>query len=367
MRIDSALVTGSLVGGAVAQAAQNFIGFNSGATLDDYKAKQESDFLAEFKAAKQLPGTDGKFTTVRLFTTRQANTKDDPIAAFSAAVQTNTSILLGVWASGTKNISDEISAMNKAIEEHGKSLTDLIVGCSIGSEDVYRNSDLGKKNKAGVGNTPDALVEFIKQWRDAFNNTALRNVPVGHVDTWDVWPNKEMKPLIDAVDWIGLDAYSYYMSDQNNDITNIVELFDNSLNSTQSVADGKPIWLTEIGWPSSGPKWNNGIPSIKNAKYFWDTIGCGKLFNKMPTFWYILRDSNPENKMKFAITEKDNLQKPLFDLSCPAQSGSGFDSSTTVASSNPPNVDSVRGAAAQQKTSLALFAGIVLASTLFVL
>lgn len=63
----------------------------------------------------------------------------------------------------------------------------------------------------------------------------------------------------------------------------------------------------------------------------------------MPTFWYILRDSNPENKMKFVITDKGNLQKSLFDLSCPAQSGSGFDSGTTVASSGRPDIDSIRG------------------------
>ncbi|KAF4513358.1 hypothetical protein G6O67_000636 [Ophiocordyceps sinensis] len=367
MRINSALVAGSLLGGAVAQAAQNFLGFNSGATLDDSRPKQESDFLAEFQAAKKLPGTQGKFTAVRLFTTREPKTKDKPIAAFSAAVKTNTSILLGVWASGTQSIADEISAMNKAIEQHGKELTDLIVGCSIGSEDVYRSSELGKKNKAGVGATPDAIVGFIKEWRDAFNESAIRNVPVGHVDTWDVWPTPEMKPLIDAVDWIGLDAYSYYTSDQDNDITNIVALFDESYSSTQRVSGGKPIWLTEIGWPSSGDKWNNGIPSIKNAKYFWDTIGCGKLFNKMPTFWYILRDSNPENKMKFAISDKSNLEKPLFDLSCPAQSGSGFDSNTTVATSSRPNIDSVRGAAVQQRASIVVFAGVVLASAFSVL
>lgn len=77
-----------------------------------------------------------------------------------------------------------------------------------------------------------------------------------------------MKPLIDEVGWIGLDAYSYYESDQDNDITNIVKLFDNAYDSTKKVAGGKPLWLTEIRWPSSGPKWNNGIPSVKNAKYF---------------------------------------------------------------------------------------------------
>lgn len=51
---------------SVAKAASQ--GFNYGATFTDSTIKQESDFEAEFKAAAELPGTDGAFTSGRLFT-----------------------------------------------------------------------------------------------------------------------------------------------------------------------------------------------------------------------------------------------------------------------------------------------------------
>jgi glucan endo-1,3-beta-D-glucosidase len=51
---------------STAQAA--YQGFNYGATFTDGTIKQESDFEAEFKAAQSLAGTDGAFTSARLFT-----------------------------------------------------------------------------------------------------------------------------------------------------------------------------------------------------------------------------------------------------------------------------------------------------------
>ncbi|RDA87236.1 hypothetical protein CP532_2521 [Ophiocordyceps camponoti-leonardi (nom. inval.)] len=311
-------------------------------------ANTVSDFEEEFKAAKSLAGTEGKFTSVRLFSCVKPETEDEITAAFEAAVKTNTSILAGVWASGSKGIDGEMRALKKAIKEWGPKFTDLLIGVSIGSEDLYRSSEAGKKNDAGEGNSAEKIVEYIKTFRKAFENSAIAKVPVGHVDVWKSWRDSANKEVIKEVDWIGLDAYAYYDDDMDNYITNASDLLDISVEATEkavkeATGSSKPIWLTEIGWPVSGQEWNKGVPSVKNAKYFWNDIGCRRLFNKVPTFWYILRDSNPQNKMKFAITEKDDLTKPKFDLSCPAGSDSGFDSEKP-ASTGPPDVDAKAGA-----------------------
>lgn len=44
-------------------------GFNSGAAFTDGSVKQQADFEKEFTTAKGLAGTNGAFTSVRLFTT----------------------------------------------------------------------------------------------------------------------------------------------------------------------------------------------------------------------------------------------------------------------------------------------------------
>lgn len=312
MKVSTTLAAGAL---AMGVEAKNYLGFNSGATLANREAKFKADFTAEFKTAQGLKTAPGDFSAVRLYTNIQAYSEDDPIEAFEAAIDTETEILLGVWTSGTDNIDKEISALKKAIDKYGTDLTDLIIGVSVGSEDLYRNSVTGVKNKGGVGVQPDALVDFINDFRKAFKSTPISKIPVGHVDTWDVWGNATNKAVLDAIDFIGVDEYPYYENGKGNGIENAGKLFNKAYEATISASGGKPVWVTETGWPYKGPDWDEAVPSIKNAQKYWRDVGCKYLFNKTPTFWYNLRDSNPDNKMKFAITE--NLSTtPLFDLSC---------------------------------------------------
>ncbi|KAH6612323.1 glycoside hydrolase family 17 protein [Chaetomium sp. MPI-SDFR-AT-0129] len=347
MRPSAALVAGVLAAGASADGT-NYLGFNSGATLADRSAKFKDDWLAEFKTAQALNNAPGKFNAVRLYTNIQAYSESDPIQAFEAAIDTNTKILLGIWTSGTDSIDKELTALNKAVKQYGKKFTDLVIGMSIGSEDLYRDSATGVMNKAGVGAGPEVILKFIKQYKDSVSGNDLKSVPVGHVDTWDAWTNGTNKAVIDAVDWLGVDEYPYYESGKGNDIKNAGTLFDRAFNAVVGVAGSKQIWVTETGWPATGKDWDQAHPSVENAKYYWDEVGCRKLFNKVPTFWYNLRDSNPDNEMKFAIT--NNLStKPLFDLTCPTHfdTPTGTSTSHTSASStgaSTPGSSSTGGA-----------------------
>ncbi|PHH90365.1 hypothetical protein CDD83_3888 [Cordyceps sp. RAO-2017] len=316
MHLQSTLVAAALT--VCASAQNNWLGFNSGATKADYSAKFKADFEAEFRTAQGLYHAPGKFNAVRLYTNIQAYSQDEPIQAFQAAIDTQTHVLLGVWASGTDNIDKELNALGKAVSALGTRFTDLVVGISIGSEDLYRNSKTGVKNKGGVGNSPENIVKFIRHFRQRFAKGPLAKVPVGHVDTWDAWTNSSNRAVIDNIDWLGVDEYPSYQSGENNNIGNAGRLFDEAFEKTVGVARGKPVWVTETGWPVSGPNWDQAVASVDNAKRYWNDVGCRRLFNKVPTFWYNLRDSNPDNKLKFAIT-KDLSTKPLFELSCPAK------------------------------------------------
>jgi glucan endo-1,3-beta-D-glucosidase len=328
MRPTAALAAASVL--AAGASAENYLGFNSGSTFADHSAKFKKDFKAEFETAQNLVNAPGTFNAVRLYTNVQAYSKDDPIEAFEAAIETNTKLLLGIWTSGTTTIDNDVNALKKAITKYGTKFTDLVIGMSIGSEDLYRVSVTGIANKAGVGAGPDVIVNFINQYKKTFSGTGLAKVPVGHVDTWDSWTNGTNKAVVEAVDWVGVDEYPYYENGKGNDIKHAGTLFDRAFDAVTGAVSGKPVWVTETGWPSTGPNWDQAVPSVENAKYYWDEVGCRKLFNKVPTFWYNLRDSNPDNTMKFAIT-KDLSTTPLFDLTCPTK----FDTPSGSASTSP--------------------------------
>ena len=164
-------------------------GFNTGSTLTSRAPKTESDFTLEFTAAQSLHASPGIFSSARLYTNIQASTTTTPLSAFPAAIATNTSLLLGIWCSGTTSIANELSALKKAIDTHGDALRNLVVGVSVGSEDLYRISESGVRNKAGLGQGPDEIVGFIKETRDFLKTVGLGSALVGHVDTWSAWAN----------------------------------------------------------------------------------------------------------------------------------------------------------------------------------
>jgi glucan endo-1,3-beta-D-glucosidase len=199
------LTLASFAAGALGAAIK---GFNYGSTHSDGSAVTQQDFQNLFTTAQNLQGTSG-FASARLFTMIQAGTVNTPTSAIQAAIDTKTSLLLGLWASTDQGgFNNELAALNAAISQYGQSFVDLIVGISVGSEDLYRNSPIGIINKSGVGADPSVLVTYIQEVRNVIANTIARSKPVGHVDTWTAWVNGSNVDVITNVDFVGMDAYT---------------------------------------------------------------------------------------------------------------------------------------------------------------
>jgi glucan endo-1,3-beta-D-glucosidase len=219
-------------------------------------------------------------------------------------------------------VNNEISALTAAIEKYGTSFTDLVVGLSVGSEDLYRISAMGIENDSGVGANPADIIEYIGQVKTALAGTSLSDVLIGHVDTWNSWTNGSNNAVIEAIDWLGVDEYPYFQNTESNSIDDAYSLFWAAYNATFGAAGGKPVWITETGWPVSGKTENLAIPSLANAKTFWDQIGCASAFGKVNTWWYVLQDAapttpNPSFGLLGSSTSDSTLStSPLYDLSC---------------------------------------------------
>ena len=227
-------------------------GFNYGATFTNNAPKQQADFQAEFTQAQGLVGAPG-FNSARLYTMIQAGSTNAPTSAIPAAIATGTRLLLGLWGSGGQDdFNNEVTALTSAISQYGSAFTNLIDGISVGSEDLYRISPTGIENNSGVGAGPDVIAGYIAQLRSSIANTPAAGKPVGHVDTWTAWVNSSNQATISASDFIGMDAYPYFQNTIQNGIDVGASVFFDALDATTGAVGGKPVWITETGWPVSG-------------------------------------------------------------------------------------------------------------------
>jgi glucan endo-1,3-beta-D-glucosidase len=358
-------------------ADQTYLGFSTGAFFPDQSAKKQADFEKEFKTAASLVGAPGVFNAIRLYTNIQQGTENSPSEAFPAAIATNTSMLLGMWCSGTESIDKELAALKSAIDKYGDAFTNLVIAVSVGSEDLYRQSEPGVRNKAGIGNTPANIKKFIDQTRKTLADTPLAKKPIGHVDTYDQFANETNSDVLDAADFWGVNAFPYYEKEKGNPFSNSTNMFKADFDAVKKSAEkhgNKQIWVTETGWPYKGPLSGQAVASVDNAKAYWDNVGCGMLFGKVNTWWYALVDGNPANKEQFDIS--DNLSStPRFDLTCPppGTSSAGNDSTgssiagtasagaTSTSTSKPSAASGVRVPVAAAFVSLVIALSALLA------
>lgn len=301
---------------SAANAQNKYKGFNSGSTFTTGQSKQQVDFEWEMRAAQELPGTDGAWTSVRLYTMIQGGTKDTPISAIPAAISTKSTLLLGLWASENSDaFQNEVNALKNAISQYGEAFTSLVTGISVGSEDLYRDSI----NE--VGAKPDVLVSYISKVRAAIAGTSLSKAPVGHVDTWDAFANGANGAVIEAIDFLGMDAYPYYQTTQpgGNGIDNANATFWKSYTDTKAVAQGKPVWVTETGWPIIGDTLGEAVAGVDNARIYWQETVCSFLRAGINMYYFQLQSAqgsqiNPDWGIKPAGDVRN--EKARFAVTC---------------------------------------------------
>ncbi|KAF9691748.1 hypothetical protein EKO04_010221 [Ascochyta lentis] len=251
-------------------AARIYTGFNYGAFWShESNVKRYADFHHGFELAKNLTNTPVPFDSARLYTCITAGTQSDPTEAFQAAIDTGTNLLLGMWispgASGQPNdlqIDNELAALEKGFQLHGQKLADLVIGLSIGNEDVYRFNNAA----AGVGS--DNLLLSIKRVRESIAASPyakfMRDKPIGHTDT-------AMYAVVPGSDFTGMTAYPYW---EGKSIDSAAQSFLSVLGDTQRRAGNTPVWISEMGWPINGTQKGEAVASVDNYQRYWDEVGC---------------------------------------------------------------------------------------------
>lgn len=155
-----------------------------------------------------------------------------------------------------------------------------LVGAWLGNNDKINQQEIenlikiskeGYVDIAAVGNevmlrgdlSEDELIAFIKRVKQAIPT----NIPVGYVDAYFEF---EVKPSITAAcDFVLANCYPYWEGCHiDYSLLYMKEMFNKAIRA----ANGKPVIISETGWPSQGTNFGAASPSDENfMKYFINT------------------------------------------------------------------------------------------------
>lgn len=278
------------------------LAFHNGYNIKSYTAdgstcKNRSDWEDAFAAVRSLPnGID----TARLF---YASECDSLANAVPAALATGMQILVGLDDSDDQ-FPAEKGALIAAVRKHG---WDWLAAVSVGSESLYRGA-IAPQDLAGKIEDVRGMVRKLP----GYPGTA---VEVGHVDTTNAWFDSANDAVMVACDFIAVDIYPYFQTEENNHIDNAGQLFNNAIaqakKSVQAAGSHASVWVTETGWPVTGSSLGAAEPGVENAASYFQQVACPS-FGTMNTFWFTYQDWYADPS--FAVVDADGQE--YFSQNC---------------------------------------------------
>ncbi|MCA0933874.1 MFS transporter [Lutimonas saemankumensis] len=175
---------------------------------------------------------------VRSFSCTEGN-EFIPVAAREKGLKT----MAGAWIEDNEKENDlEIQAL---IEQARNGNVDMAV---VGNEVLLR----------GELSTED-IIDYIKLVKEA-----LPGIPVGYVDAY--YQFVQNQDLVDACDVILVNCYPFW---EGCHIDQSTQYLQEMYKAVKKVSKGKPVIISETGWPSEGSTTGDAVASQGNAiKYF---------------------------------------------------------------------------------------------------
>lgn len=178
---------------------------------------------------------------VRTFSATNGN-EEVPRIAHEKSLKT----LVGAWIDSDEE-NNELE-INNIIEIAKNGYADLI---AIGNEVLLRE-DL----------EVEQLIDYIKRVK-----AAVPHIPVGYVDAYYMFVN--YPEIVDACDVIFANCYPFW---EHCALDISVEYMKKMYELAVKHAKGKPVVISETGWPTKGEQYGGAVPSYENAmRYFINT------------------------------------------------------------------------------------------------
>lgn len=203
--------------------------------------QKPGDIISEEQVRRRMEILKPHTSWVRSFSCTEGNEHIPKIAK-----EFGMKTLVGAWLGDDPEINErEVEGLIKLAKE---GFVDI---AAVGNEVMYRK-DLSE----------DELLDFINRVKKE-----IPEIPVGYVDAYYEFT---IKPRItDACDVILANCYPFWEScPAENSLNYMKQMYEQA----KQVANGKPVIISETGWPSKGEELKGAFPSEKNAlDYFINT------------------------------------------------------------------------------------------------
>ncbi len=191
----------------------------------------------------------------------------------------------------------------------------------VGSEHLYRGDLTADELSADI----DEIRELLKTINDE-DGKSYEGIPVGTVDSWNVLVDGANNKVIKSSDFIMANAFSYW---QGQTMANAsYSFFDDIMQVLQTIQTVKgstdiDFWIGETGWPTEGTSYESSVPSLANAKQFWNEGICAIRAWGINTFVFEAFDESwkPDSSGTSDVEKHwgfwgQESGSPKFDLTC---------------------------------------------------
>ncbi|MEO1203880.1 MAG: glycosyl hydrolase family 17 protein [Pseudomonadota bacterium] len=248
----------------------------AGLSTDDLRALVKKILEAKIHGISFSPYTEGQGPGTEV-TAEQISSRLDVISPYTQWIRTfscsegnelipaiaheaGLKTMVGVWLDGNRE-QNEIEMAN-ALEIAKAGHADIL---GVGNEVLLRG-DL----------TEDEILDYVNRAKQA-----APGVPVGYVDAY--FEFNDHPRIADACDVILANCYPFWEGcPAEHALLYMKEMYRRA----QVAANGKPVIISETGWPNIGTAEGGAVPSEENAiKYFIDTYRWAEEEN-IEIFWF---------------------------------------------------------------------------------
>jgi len=177
-----------------------------------------------------------------------------------------------------------------------------VVGITVGSEGLYRGDY-----------TPAYIASRIRNVRSLVRSLGEHTLPVGTSDVYYKFDNT----VINASDVLYMNSFSYWEGVR---IEDAARTFIEHVNVLKSHAKGKPIVVSETGWPTAGNTIGGAVPGNNQLKTYLNGVVCGLKNSGIPIYWFSAFDEPNRGgqivEKHFGLYNANRTKKPGFDLHC---------------------------------------------------